>query len=466
MAARREALAADLVVVNHHLFFADVVLKDEGMAELLPACNTVILDEAHQLPDTATLFFGATLSSASVELARDARRNARGGARDGGAPAPAALEKGARDCDLSFPAKGRAHRGVGLPRARFPDAVAAFARRSPGLAESSRFSPSGARGCALPRPGEPRRSRPARTLAGRRPAIWSEDRVRGTLPARLTPLRGRRRSSATEARRPRAWIFTSATLAVGEDFSHFLGRIGAPTANAVRIESPFDFESQAMIYLPEGMPDPASREYTARVVDGRAAARRGGGRAQLPAVHEPPRARRGRARCSRREPGSASRYPLLVQGEAPRESLLAALSRARQRRAARHRELLGGRGRAWPRARARRHRQAAVRRARGSAAQGAARGHPAPRRQSVPGIPAAAGGARAQAGIRPPDPRPRRTSASSCSAIRACARAATAALFMSSLPPATVTTDLEEAASFLRRRLARAGVVVPAALEA
>ena len=58
MEARKQALSADVVVVNHHLFFADVMLRDEGLTELLPACNTVIFDEAHQLPETASLFFG------------------------------------------------------------------------------------------------------------------------------------------------------------------------------------------------------------------------------------------------------------------------------------------------------------------------------------------------------------------------------------------------------------------------
>jgi ATP-dependent DNA helicase DinG len=83
MKARKEALDADVVVVNHHLFFADVMLRDEGVSELLPACDTVILDEAHQLPDTATLFFGEQATSGQVaDLARDAEAALRGAARD------------------------------------------------------------------------------------------------------------------------------------------------------------------------------------------------------------------------------------------------------------------------------------------------------------------------------------------------------------------------------------------------
>ena len=78
--ARKAALEADIVVINHHLFFADVILRDEGSGELLPACNTVIFDEAHQLPEVATLFFGESVSSAQlVELARDTRVEAAGG---------------------------------------------------------------------------------------------------------------------------------------------------------------------------------------------------------------------------------------------------------------------------------------------------------------------------------------------------------------------------------------------------
>src|SRR6267142_1036922 len=105
MRARRNALAADVVVVNHHLFFADVVLRDDGIAELLPSCNTLIFDEAHQLPETARTFFGERVSTSQlVDLARDARLELRA------AGGPSAeldalanrLEKAARDLRLAL----------------------------------------------------------------------------------------------------------------------------------------------------------------------------------------------------------------------------------------------------------------------------------------------------------------------------------------------------------------------------
>ncbi len=105
MRARRNALAADVVVINHHLFFADVVLRDEGVSELLPACNTVIFDEAHQLPETARLFFGETVSSAQlVDLARDARAELRAAGRASPEAERLAsrLDKAARDLRLVF----------------------------------------------------------------------------------------------------------------------------------------------------------------------------------------------------------------------------------------------------------------------------------------------------------------------------------------------------------------------------
>src|SRR5206468_11288156 len=131
MKARKDALDADVVVVNHHLFFADVVLKDEGMAELLPACNTVILDEAHQLPDTATLFFGETLSTAQlIELSRDVRAETLAQARDTpeAQRLAGALDKAARDLRLALPREGARITAAAVAReGAFSNALAALA---------------------------------------------------------------------------------------------------------------------------------------------------------------------------------------------------------------------------------------------------------------------------------------------------------------------------------------------------
>jgi ATP-dependent DNA helicase DinG len=119
-----------------------------------------------------------------------------------------------------------------------------------------------------------------------------------------------------------AWIFTSATLAVGDDFSHFLGRIGATGAASVRIESPFDFERQVLLHLPAGMPDPASPGYTGRVLDeALPLVEAAGGRSFL--LFTSHRALREAARRLEALPMFKNGYPLLVQGEAPRETLLA-----------------------------------------------------------------------------------------------------------------------------------------------
>ena len=106
MKARKEAQQADVVVVNHHLFFADVALKDTGVAELLPSANTVIFDEAHQLPETATMFFGDTVSTSQIlELCRDVLAEGLSHARDGAdwAKVVSPVERAARDLRLAFP---------------------------------------------------------------------------------------------------------------------------------------------------------------------------------------------------------------------------------------------------------------------------------------------------------------------------------------------------------------------------
>jgi len=330
MRARRNALAADVVVVNHHLFFADVVLRDEGVAELLPACNTLVFDEAHQLPETARLFFGATVSTAQlVELARDARVELRaaGGASPELERLAGALEKAARDLRLSLGGEG-SRRGW-TQAARLPGFSAALAALDAALgalaeplAEQAERS-EGLESCA-------RRAAEARATLVRMHADDAPNEVRWveafsqSAQLHLTPL-----SSAELFRRqmsdhPRAWIFTSATLAVGEDFGHFTRELGVEQASARRWESPFDFAGQALLYVPKGLPaDPNDPAFTAAVVDAAyPALRASGGRAFL--LFTTLRAlRRAHEMLAARFERDAISFPLLAQGTGSRSELLA-----------------------------------------------------------------------------------------------------------------------------------------------
>jgi ATP-dependent DNA helicase DinG len=324
MRARKNALAADVVVVNHHLFFADLVLREEGISELLPACNTVIFDEAHQLPETARMFFGETLSSAQlVEISRDVRLelHAAGGASPELERVAARLEKAARDLRLAFgePATRLAW-SQALRMPAFPDALTILNTSLENLEEALAAQEGRSEGldaCA-------RRATAARQLLVRLRETEAAAEVRWVeifshaVQLHVTPL-----SSAELFRRqmndhPRAWIFTSATLAVGEDFGHFTRELGVAQAQTRRWASPFDFPRQALLYVPKAMPEPAEAGFTEAVIE-----------AALPVL----KASEGRAfllfttlRALRRAhqllEGKID-YPLLVQGTGSRSELLA-----------------------------------------------------------------------------------------------------------------------------------------------
>jgi ATP-dependent DNA helicase DinG len=325
MKARRAALAADVVVVNHHLFFADVVLRDEGVAELLPSCNTLILDEAHQLPDTARLFFGEILASNRLaELARDARQEliAAGGASPELERLAAGLEKAARDLRLVFGGEGSrqawtqaaARPGFGGALEALGAALGALAPALEAQAERS----EGLKSCA-------QRAANARELLARLAGEPDSARVRWvevfghSVQMHLTPL-----SCADLFRRqleeaPRAWIFTSATLAIGGDFSHYQREMGLDEARARSWPSPYDFARQALLYVPKAMPaDPNDPAYTEAVVNAALPVlEASGGRAFL--LFTTLRAlRRAHELLRDKLP-----YPLLVQGTGSRSELLA-----------------------------------------------------------------------------------------------------------------------------------------------
>jgi ATP-dependent DNA helicase DinG len=329
MKARRAALAADVVVVNHHLFFADVVLRDEGVAELLPACNTIVLDEAHQLPDTARLFFGEILSSARLaELARDARLElvAAGGASPALERPAARLEKAARDLRLAFAEEPvRMAWSQAASRPAFAGALAELGAALAALAaplEAQAERSEGLKSCA-------RRAVEARELIARLAGGEDANWVRWVevfghgLQLHLTPLSCAELFQRQLEEVPRAWIFTSATLAVGGDFSHYQREMGLEAAAARSWPSPYDFASQALLYVPRSLPsDPNDPGFTEAVVN-----------AALPVIE----ASRGRAfllfttlRALRRAHDllrNRLQYPLLVQGTGSRSELLARFRR-------------------------------------------------------------------------------------------------------------------------------------------
>jgi ATP-dependent DNA helicase DinG len=325
--ARSDAMKADIVVVNHHLFFADVMLRDEGVAELLPACNTVIFDEAHQLPETASLFFGESLSTTLLlDLARDTRIEAAAGAKDF-APLPKAcdeLDKAARDLRLVFKKEGRMPalaldgfkdwpgvlKTLGEKLAQLNGLLEKQAERSEGLENCWQRTQALAQQLSKWQKGdEPDQVR------------WLEI-FHHSLQLNTTPLSIAEIFEKQIGGSARAWIFTSATLAVKQDFSHYQGEMGLLKAKTACWDSPFNYAEQALLYVPTGLPEPNSEGYTEAVVQ-----------AALPLIE----ASKGRAfllftslRAMQRAHEILQAefdrrgwdYPLLLQGEGSRNELL------------------------------------------------------------------------------------------------------------------------------------------------
>jgi ATP-dependent DNA helicase DinG len=326
--ARRAALEADIVVVNHHLLLADLALKEDGFGDLLPSVEAVILDEAHQLPDLVSEFFGVSFASRQLELLiADLRTELAAQGLDAELPAP--LERALAGCvavlgreerHLAWRELGAAARGcledLEEALAELLLQLRALVSERPSALESLQGRTEALIGALAQLLTEnPQHESREGGIAGARTASMN---ARG-FQLRLLPYDVSSRFSALLSAYPSAWIFTSATLAVGEDFTHFASRLGLAEAPTVRYESPFDYPRQALLYLPEDLPAPAAPGYTAAVI---AVARplieaSGGGAFLLFTSH-----RALRAAAALLERALPAAWPLLVQGRAPREQLL------------------------------------------------------------------------------------------------------------------------------------------------
>ena len=339
--ARQRAQSADLVVVNHHLLLADLALKQEGFGEILPGAQAFVVDEAHQLPELAAQFFGEGLGARPlVELARDAIaecKDVSGSLAVVQAPAQQ-LEHATRVLRAAMeilPPRGTQQRALQESPVRealdaTTDALAQLVQALAALREAS----PGFDGCharAQDFIGRLMRWQAARSSSddddgdvgddavdahGDRDDVrWYELSPRGFRLQRTPldvsgPLREHREKSHA------AWVFTSATLAVSGDFHHVATRLGLDAPTTLLQPSPFDWQSQALCYLPPALPEPMSRGYNTALID-----------ALLPVLH----ASSGRAfvlfasHRALREAADALRggpWPLFVQGDAPRHVLL------------------------------------------------------------------------------------------------------------------------------------------------
>ena len=341
--ARQRAQAADLVVVNHHLLLADLALKQEGFGEILPGAQAFVIDEAHQLPELAASFFGEGFGMRQIqELARDCLAECK---QTTGAlavlQAPVrVLEQALRELRAAMealPPRGTRYRALTLPAVAdgFDVLADSLAALEPALEPLAGASPGFEACLARVRELGERLGRwrdggmasdafadeltdeaaLARTAARGGEVYWYELSPRGFRCQRTpldvsAPLRQHREQSRA------AWVFTSATLAVGGGFQHLGRKLGLFDPDTLLEPSPFDWPRQALCYLPRDLPEPNTREFGAAMLAAvRPVLEASGGRAFL--LFTSHRALREAAQALRGAP-----WPLFVQGEAPKAELL------------------------------------------------------------------------------------------------------------------------------------------------
>ncbi len=277
MKARREAMLADLVVVNHHLFFADMALRDSGVAELLPSVEVAIFDEAHQLAEAGVQFLGTTLGSSQViDFARDMLAVGLQQAR-GLAPwqdLAAACDHAARELRIAVQGNlGEVRGSLKLrwsERAEAPPFVAALERLGVVCSEAalaldtvSEIAPDFVR--------LEERAKRLSQLAGQFVERPAEGRIRWidvlSHQARLveSPLDIRDALREQMAQSAKAWIFTSATLGDDDRLTWFTEPAGLDDARVVRLGSPFDYRSHARVFVPRAFPKPSDPGHAAAV---------------------------------------------------------------------------------------------------------------------------------------------------------------------------------------------------------
>jgi len=326
--ARREAQAADVVVVNHHLLMADLLLKEKGFGDLLPGADAIVIDEAHQLPEVAEQFLGFAVSARQIQnLCRDitVEMQVQRLVSEELPRVIAMLQRTLVDGIDALPSE-RCEFDQWPPA--FTDSLAESGEHLHALATqlAAMVDMQPAMSAARERAAElsdriavvvRHKHTDDETGAGVR---WAEATRQG-FSVHFAPVNVAQQLGTLIATHSASWIFTSATLAIAGDFTHYLRRIGVIDAQTHCFGSPFDYAQQALLYLPQHLDTPASTQHTKQVIDAALPVlAASGGRAFL--LFTSHRALRAAATYLQSIWGNQPLYPLLVQGDAPRDQLL------------------------------------------------------------------------------------------------------------------------------------------------
>ncbi len=271
--ARDKAREADLIVVNHHLLFADLALRDDGLTSILPDVTSVVIDEAHQVTEVARQFFGSRISSGQLtELARDLRQECRLLGDDD----PVLLERTKllqkavdemsqfvnSNAILDFSDWIRGPRGefvdqIDIALGQLRTRLDMVAERSTGLQlVAHRLTKLTDLFTLLTEP-----------LGGDQAHVhWLQLQGRGFV-IHLTPVSIASELAARFENPATSWVFTSATLAVANSFEHIKGSLGLDDLLERQFESPFDYQQQVLAYVPENLPTPGTDEHTRTLID-------------------------------------------------------------------------------------------------------------------------------------------------------------------------------------------------------
>ena len=278
--ARREALDAEVVVINHHLFLADLALREEGVAELLPNSDVIVFDEAHQLPDIATNLLGQAISTSQCqELLRDVLIEGRSSSADVGNwaevlnPLETALKeirrlvgvdidsaRLTRDQFLAIPKVAEVCTQFGVGFEQLLETISTLSARSEAWVKLlSRASDVCVR-------WQHWFSTESGLLADSESVRWVS--IHGSSVQWCdSPLDVSNSFAKLYAEQKKSWIFTSATLSIKDSLQHFTLQVGLDDCAQLLLPSPFDYEKQALLCVPDHLPFPNESHFSAKLCE-------------------------------------------------------------------------------------------------------------------------------------------------------------------------------------------------------